>query len=100
MKENLFYTVVDPETGVETKVDIEVEVKAKCGCAVYAPGPVRISGLHRGQPKSLTIDTQQLAELGHLLIALSGHDYDHDSCVELVEGYELGLRCPECHVAS
>lgn len=37
------------------------------------------------------MDSQQLAEFGHLLLALSNGDYEKDAVQELLEGYEIGL---------
>ena len=39
----------------------------------------------------ITVAPQQMAELGHLLIALSGHEYEKDSVEELLDGYGIGL---------
>jgi len=74
-REQIFFTIVDEETGEEKRVNIDF-------CEVLRHQPTRINF-----PKVISIGSQQLAELGHLFIALSQHDYDYDSVQELIEGY-------------
>lgn len=78
--EILFFTIVDAEYDGEHRVEFEVDVDNPTG------QPITFQF-----PSEVTIHPQQMAELGHLLIALSGHNYDHDSVDELLDGYECGL---------
>lgn len=79
-RDNIFYTVVDSVTGEEQRLEIDFE-------RVLRLEPTVISF----PKKTVSMDPQQLAELGYLLIALSKHDYDMDSVYELIEGYDCGL---------
>lgn len=81
-REQIFYTIVDEETGEEQRVNIDF-------CEVLRHQPTVIDF-----PARVSISPQQLAELGHLFIALSQHDYDLDSVHELIEGYEYEKLVP------
>ncbi len=73
--ESIFFTVVEPYTNDEYRIFINFYPDFICE-------PVTIEF-----PKKVSMDSQQLAELGHLLIALSQHDYDEESIYELIDGY-------------
>lgn len=77
MQDQIFYTVVDPFTTSETQFNIEFDKKLTPGSNI---------DLKIGNQK-LTLDQQQIAELGFLFLALSGRQYDHDSAWELIDGY-------------
>lgn len=79
VREQIFFTIVDADTGEEHRVNIDF-------CELVRGEPVRINF-----PENVSIDSQQVAELGHLLVALSQHDYDRESVDELIEGY--GYEC-------
>lgn len=48
--------------------------------------------LTRIQMPQIPLDSQQLAELGHLLIALAGNDYEKEGVIELLDGFELSTE--------
>lgn len=83
---NIFYTAINPETKEETKIEFDFKEEQS-----YQPGiKVQIKDDWE-KYTTIVLDSQQAAELGHLLVALSGHHYDVDSVHELIEGYECGL---------
>lgn len=78
-KESFFYTIVDETSGQEARLTFHV-----------IPDKKEEKGYHLNlefPPANSTMSQQQLAELGHLLIALSTHNYDLDACHELLAGY-------------
>lgn len=85
--QELFFTVVDGETGAQHRINFDVKVDDADN--ITGPATVKIKSLFA--KSQIVIDPQQMAELGHLLIALSGHNYDHDSVDELLNGYDYGL---------
>lgn len=82
MRDKIFYTIVDAVSGYEHRVEIEYD---KFGGNGAEPPVINFPPL-----PSVSMDPQQLAELGHLLIALSRHNYDKDSIIELIAGYNDG----------
>lgn len=70
--EPIFFTVINPNTEEETRMNIEMN-----------DGNFDINGV--------LIDTQQLAELGMLFFALANQHGkpDLDSCGELLDGYKI-----------
>ena len=73
-KENIFFTVIDTKTGDEHRACFSVNVDGATEFEddVIAGGPT-------------------ICQLGHLLTALSGHEYEKDSVEELLDGYGIGL---------
>lgn len=74
--QNLFFTIVDAKNpAVERPVNFDrnEDQTFKVTFPFY--------GIH--------MDQQQLAELGHLMIALSQGNYDNDSVTELLDGFNL-----------
>ena len=78
---NIFFTIVEPENRLEHRIDFEFDEHEK-DKVVW----MEISSLPGLSPE-FKIDSQQIAELGHLLISISGGDYDMDSVEELIAGY-------------
>lgn len=75
-RDTIFFTIVDPDNGKENRVYINFNTALR-------HEPTRIEF-----PKEVvSIDPQQLAELGYLLVALSKGDFDSDSVTELIDGY-------------
>lgn len=64
------FTVVDPETEEETQVSL-----------VATPYGYNVAGV--------SLDNQQLMELGVLLIALAGQEVDYNSAFEVLDGFGL-----------
>lgn len=83
-KENIFFTVIDTKTGDEHRACFSVNVD---GATEFEGGPT----ICQFPVAGITVAPQQMAELGHLLIALSGHEYEKDSVEELLDGYGIGL---------
>jgi hypothetical protein len=88
-KENIFFTVIDTKTGDEHRACFSVNVDGATEFEddVIAGGPT----ICQFPVAGITVAPQQMAELGHLLIALSGHEYEKDSVEELLDGYGIGL---------
>jgi len=82
-RQDIFFTVVDAETGAERRVEINF-------CDLVRGEPTKVCF----PSPTVSIDSQQLAELGHLLVALSRHDYDTDSVHELIDGYGFDCLVP------
>ena len=78
---SIFFTVVEPEDQLEHRIDFEFDEHEKDKTVVATVGATTF------WPYKLKIDSQQIAELGHLLISMSGGDYDIDSVKELIAGY-------------
>jgi len=83
----LFFTVVNTTNGNQHRINADVEIADNA--ITGAPIAVQIKSLFA--KTEITIDPQQMAELGHLLIALSGHKYDQDAVDKMLDGYEVGL---------
>ena len=77
--DQLFYTIISESPNEKPEMRVWFDCKTKPG------DPVRV----RFPRLSPLMSSQQLGELGHLLIALSGGEYDRDSVDELLNGYEL-----------
>lgn len=75
--ETIFFTVINPHTEEETRINIFINPESK----IFAVNEVEI-------------DPQQLAELGMLLFALANQhgQPDLDSCNELLDGFNI--PCP------
>lgn len=69
----IWYTIVD---GAEIPLQIQPSDDGRV--------TLRIDGLF-----PIGIDTQQLYELGMLLLAIAGTDADYDAASELLDGYQL-----------
>ena len=82
-RKTIYYTMVDTGTQEEHRVLIELNT-------VLSHEPTVLTF----PIKSVSVDPQQLAELGHLLIALSHHDYDKEPISELIEGYGIKSLVP------
>ena len=82
MRDQIFYTVIDADTGTEHRVEIDYD---KFGSGGAEPTVIKFP------LPMVSMDSQQLAELGHLLIALSRHNYDKESVHELIDGFGNGL---------
>lgn len=72
--ETIFFTVINPDTEEETRINIFINPEDKCF-----------------KVNNIPIDGQQLAELGMLLFAIANqHDSpDLDSCGELLDGFNI-----------
>jgi|ETNvirnome_6_100_1030635.scaffolds.fasta_scaffold11438_5 hypothetical protein len=100
-KENIFFTVIDTKTGDEHRACFSVNVDGATEFeddvsfydSHYKPHYVLKGGptICQFPVAGITVAPQQMAELGHLLIALSGHEYEKDSVEELLDGYGIGL---------
>ena len=86
---NIFFTVVEPkedqleheEDQLEHRINFEFDEQEKDRMIVATVGSTTF------WPYKFKIGSQQIAELGHLLISMSGGDYDIDSVEELIAGY-------------
>jgi hypothetical protein len=76
MTESIFFTVINPHTEEETRINISINPEEK----IFAVN-------------NILIDPQQLAELGMLLFALANQhgQPDLDSCNELLYGFDIPL---------
>jgi hypothetical protein len=75
-KYDIFYTTIDIYDNKEQRINIHTYDK---DVTIEFPSKVNISN-------------QQLAELGHLFIALAGSYYDEDSIGELLDGYGIEIQ--------
>jgi hypothetical protein len=95
-QEEIFFTLIDTKTGDEHRVNFSVNVDGatETDDDTITDGPITC----HFPAEIISVDQQQMAELGHLMIALSGHKYDQDSIEVLLEGYEIGLvlTCFRC----
>jgi hypothetical protein len=75
-QETFYFTVIDRVDGREHKVNFQYTPE---GTTVFSGTPI------------INFDNQQLAELGHLFVALAGNDVDvdQDTINELLSGYGL-----------
>ncbi len=79
MSETIFFTVINPNNvQEETRLNIKINPEDKTFV---------INGV--------AIDSQQLAELGMLFFALACKNADLDSCVELLDGFNIPVPTKE-----
>jgi len=83
MIQDIYFTIVDTENQKQVRVNFE-----------FSDSPFRYETVKVSFPSDVSMCPQQLAELGHLLIALSKHDYDLDSVHELIGGYGFDCLTP------
>ena len=82
--EEIFYSIVDEETGDCTgKVHIAYDAVKDTTEIVFDNGVNDVQ---------LTIGNQQLAELSVLLLAIAGPNVDFSSCDSVLEGFSLKCR--------
>jgi len=74
--EKIRFTIINPDSSEETPLFVEYN-------GIDEPVILQLGG------PAVVIDSQQLAELGALFLALAGTNVDYESADALLEGFEL-----------